>query len=116
MQLRKRGQQRLVTQGCRFGRPRLTPICDGLIGEIFWIIAQHGRDSNWVRNIEANPRARVNTGSSWRAGTAHILEDDDPEERRRILSQGNRWRSLCLSASSAISTRRMTIRIDLDRD
>jgi hypothetical protein len=51
-----------------------------------------------------------------RTGTAHILGADDPEKRRQILSQDSRWRSLCLSASNAMSTNPLTIRIDLDRD
>jgi hypothetical protein len=50
----------------------------------------------------------------WRPGTAHIVDDDDPSERRRVLSQGNFWRGLCLSASSALATSPLTLRIDLD--
>lgn len=110
------GDALLETIGRRTGKPRLTPVCDGLVGDTFWIIAQHGRDSDWVRNIQADPRVRVNTGLGWRTGTAHILGDDDPEKRRQILSQDSRWRSLCLSASNAMSTNSLTIRIDLDRD
>jgi deazaflavin-dependent oxidoreductase (nitroreductase family) len=110
------GDALLETIGRRTGKPRVTPVCDGLVGDAFWIIAQHGRDSDWVCNIEVDPRVRVNTGRGWRVGTAHILDDDDPETRRRILSQGGRWRSLCLSASSAMSTNPLTIRIDLDRN
>jgi hypothetical protein len=70
-----------------------------------------------VRNIEANPRVRVKGSLSrtgWRAGTAHILEDDDPEVRVRILKRGNRWRRLCLQASTSIGTSPLTVRIDLD--
>ena len=53
-------------------------------------------------NIEANPRVRVKGSLSrtgWRSGMAHILDDDDPVERMRILSDSNRWRRLCLQAS-----------------
>jgi hypothetical protein len=50
----------------------------------------------------------------WRAGTAHILEDDDTEERVRTLSRGNRWRRLCLQASTAVGASLLTVRIDLD--
>jgi hypothetical protein len=55
------------------------------------------------------------SGTGWRIGTAHILDDDDPVERVRILSSGNRWRRLCLQASGAIATDPLTVRIDLDR-
>jgi len=70
-----------------------------------------------VRNIEADPRVRVKSrGSSgrWRSGTAYVVDDDDAEERVRILGRGNRWRRLCLQASSAVATDPVTVRIDLD--
>jgi deazaflavin-dependent oxidoreductase (nitroreductase family) len=111
------GDALLETTGRRTGRRRVTPVCDCLEAETFWVVAQRGRDSDYVRNIEANPRVRVKgslSGAGWRAGTAHILDDDDPEERVRILSRGNRWRRLCLQASGSIGTRPLTVRIDLD--
>lgn len=52
--------------------------------------------------------------TGWRTGTARILDDDDPQEHMRILSRGNRWRRLCLQASTAIATDPVTVRIDLD--
>jgi hypothetical protein len=85
--------------------------------DTFWIVAQQGRGADYVRNIEANPRVRVEGSLSrggWRAGTAHILDDDDPEGRVRTLSRGNRWRRLCLQASTAVGTSPLTVRIDLD--
>jgi deazaflavin-dependent oxidoreductase (nitroreductase family) len=111
------GDALLETSGRRTGRPRVTPVCDGLDGDTFWIVAQRGRSADYVRNIEAEPRVRVKGSLSrggWRAGTARILEDDDPEERVRILSRGNRWRRLCLQASGAMGTSPLTVRIDLD--
>jgi deazaflavin-dependent oxidoreductase (nitroreductase family) len=111
------GDALLETTGGRTGRLRVTPVCDGLEGDTFWIVAQEGRSADFVRNIDANPRVRVKGSLSrggWRAGTAHILDDDDPGERVRILSRGNRWRALCLQASGAIGTSALTVRIDLD--
>ena len=107
------GDALLETIGRHTGEPRLTPVCDGLVGDSFWVIAQHGRDSGWVRNLEANPRARVNMGSGWRAGTAHILDDDDPRERQRVLGRANRARRLCLRTSNRLTTDPLTVRIDL---
>ena len=110
------GDALLETAGRRTGRRRVTPVCDGLDGDTFWIVAQHGRGSDYVRNIEANPRVRVKSSLShtgWRTGTAHILADDDAVERVRILSSGNRWRRLCLQASGAIATNPLTVRINL---
>jgi F420H(2)-dependent quinone reductase len=81
------------------------------------VVAQRGRDSDYVKNIRVNPRVRVKgslSDSRWRAGTAHVLDDDDPEQRVRVLGRGNRWRRLCLQASAAVATNPLTIRIDLD--
>jgi deazaflavin-dependent oxidoreductase (nitroreductase family) len=115
------GDALLETTGRHTGRPEVTPVCDGIGGDTCWIVAQHGRSADFVRNIQANPRVRVKgslsrTGwrTGWRTGTAHILGDDDPKERLRILSRGNRWRRLCLQASGTIATNPLTVRIDLD--
>ena len=112
------GDALLETTGRRTGQPRRTPICDGLDGEVFWLVAQRGRQADWVRNIEANPRVRVKvrsgSGVSWRAGTAHILDDDDPRERQRLIGQGNLARRFCVRASDAMSTSPLTVSIELD--
>ena len=110
------GDAHLETIGRRTGQPHRTPICNGLVGTTFWLIAQHGRRTDYVRNIESDPRVRVriSAGGRWMTGTAHIVDRDDPGERRRELGQGNGWRQLCLSASHAMSTRPLTVRIDLD--
>jgi len=112
------GDALLETTGRRTGRPRQTPVCDGLDGETFWLVAQHGPRADWVKNIRANPRVRVRfragSGVGWRAGTAHILDDDDPRERQRLLGRGHPARRLCLCASAAMGTDPLTVRIDLD--
>jgi deazaflavin-dependent oxidoreductase (nitroreductase family) len=113
------GDGLLETTGRRTGLRRRTPVCDGLEGETFWLIAQRGRDADWVRNIEGDPRVRVKVSgvhAGWRAGTAHILDDDDPRERQRILSQANLARRLCMSTSKALNTNPLTIRVDLDSE
>jgi deazaflavin-dependent oxidoreductase (nitroreductase family) len=111
------GDALLETTGRRTGRRRVTPVCDCLEGDTFWVVAQRGRNADYVRNIEADPRVRVKGSLSrggWRSGTAHLLEEDDAEERLRILGRGNRWRRLCLQASTSIGTSALTVRIDLD--
>src|SRR5215213_1493131 len=50
------GDALLETTGRRTGRPRVTPVCDGLQGDTFWIVAQDGRHADYVQNIEADPR------------------------------------------------------------
>jgi deazaflavin-dependent oxidoreductase (nitroreductase family) len=109
------GDALLETIGRRTGQPRSTPVCDGVDGDTFWVVAQHGRQADYVRNIEANPRVRVkSSGAGWRAGTAHILDDDDPRERQRVARRVNLARGLCVTASKIMGTNFLTIRIDLD--
>jgi deazaflavin-dependent oxidoreductase (nitroreductase family) len=112
------GDALLETTGRRSGLPRRTPVCDGLDGERFWLVAQRGRRADWVKNIQANPRVRVKvrtgSGVGWRAGTAYILNDDDPRERQRLIGRGDLARRLCVSASAAMDTDPLTVRVDLD--
>ena len=112
------GDALLETTGRRTGHPRVTPVCDGLEGDTFWLLSERGRRADWVRNIEANPRVRIKvrswTRSPWRAGTAHILDDDDPRERQRILSRAGYGQRLCVQASDALATDLLTVRVDLD--
>ena len=61
------GDALLETTGRRTGQPRRTPVCDGLDGEVFWLIAQRGHGADWVRNIAANPRVRVKVLSGSRS-------------------------------------------------
>ena len=112
------GDALLETRGRRTRLRRITPVCDCTEGDTFWVVAQHGRRANYVRNIEADPRVRVcaslHLDAGWRTGTAHILDDDDAGERRRMLVRTNFWTGLCVSAAGAIGTSPLTIRIDLD--
>jgi deazaflavin-dependent oxidoreductase (nitroreductase family) len=100
----------LETTGRRSGLPRRTPVGNGLRGEQFWVVTEHGWDAAYVRNIQADPRVRVNVGGRWRSGTAHILPDEDPYARLRALR-----RPLNDAMLLAVGTRQLVIRVDLDR-
>jgi methyltransferase (TIGR00027 family)/deazaflavin-dependent oxidoreductase (nitroreductase family) len=106
----------LETRGRRTGKARRTPVGNGLEpnGERFWIVAEHGHGSNWVRNIEADPQVRVKIGRRWRTGTAELLPDDDPRERQRDLSSLGLGKRITAASVRAWGTRLMTVRIDLD--
>ena len=99
----------LETIGRKSGKPRQTPVGNGLRGEHFWIVTEHGWHSAYVKNIQANPRVRVKVGRRWYEGTATILPDDDPYERMRWLK-----RPANDSAVRLIGTQQLTIRVDLD--
>jgi deazaflavin-dependent oxidoreductase (nitroreductase family) len=99
----------LETVGRRSGLPRHTPVGNGLRGDTFWLIAAHGTQSDYVRNIQADPAVRIKIGRRWRTGTAVLLPEDDPAARSRTLP--HQWDAAIgrLMASAAL-----TIRIDLD--
>jgi deazaflavin-dependent oxidoreductase (nitroreductase family) len=99
----------LETTGRKTGRPRRTPVGNGLVDGTFWIVAEHGRRAGYVRNIEANPRVRVFVSGEWRSGTAAIVPDDDPRERQRMLG-----RRVNAALVRLMGTDLLTIRIDLD--
>jgi deazaflavin-dependent oxidoreductase (nitroreductase family) len=104
-----RGWALLETTGRRSGQPRRVPVGDGLRGERFWIVAEHGRHADYVRNIEADPRVRVKVRGRWRTGTAHVLPDADPRALLRALKRPLNDAGLLLMASEPL-----VVRIDLD--
>ena len=100
----------LETAGRRSGLPRYTPVGNGLDGERFWLIAAHGRQADYVRNLIAQPRVRVKVNGVWRSGTAVLLPDDDTARRSRTLPY--RWDA---AIGRVLATTPVTVRIDLDR-
>jgi deazaflavin-dependent oxidoreductase (nitroreductase family) len=100
----------LETTGRRSGQPRRVPLGDGLRGNAFWIVTEHGWAADYVKNIQADPHVRVKTRGRWRTGTAHILTDDDPVTRLRWLGRPVNDTMLRL-----VGTEQLTIRVDLDR-
>jgi deazaflavin-dependent oxidoreductase (nitroreductase family) len=129
----------LETTGRKTGRPRRTPVGNGLEDDTltppaassrhrlaprrsasppslhsastFWLVSEHGYASDYVRNIQANPRVRVKVGGRWRTGTAHVLPDEDPLERQRKM-----WNKRNASAVRRFGTDLLVVRIDLTRD
>jgi deazaflavin-dependent oxidoreductase (nitroreductase family) len=99
----------LETTGRRSGEKRVTPVGNGLRGDSFWIVTEHGWSSAYVKNIQANPRVRVKVGRHWHPGTAVILPDDDPYDRMRWLG-----RTLNDATVRLVGTEHLVIRVQLD--
>jgi hypothetical protein len=53
------GYALLETTGRKTGKPRRTPVGNGLVGKQFWIVAEHGPKAGYVRNIAVNSRVRL---------------------------------------------------------
>ena len=100
----------LETIGRKSGRRRANPVGMKIDGDVAWMVSEHGRHADYVRNIEANPRVRIRHGRSWREGTAHLVDDDDPVARLHSL-WGRRGNT---PAVRAMGTSLLSIRIDLD--
>ncbi|GAA2490022.1 MULTISPECIES: nitroreductase/quinone reductase family protein [Actinomycetes] len=97
----------LETTGRVSGVPRRTPVGGRRVGGAFWLVSEFGHRSQYVRNIEADPRVRVRIAGRWHHGTAHLLPDDDPRARLRSLPRLNS------TAVRALGTDLLTIRVDL---
>lgn len=98
----------LETTGRKSGRPRRNPVGNGLHGDIFWIVAEHGSSAGYVRNIKANPNVRVRVGGRWRSGKATPMPNDDARERQRQLRPVN------AAFVRLMGTELLTVRIDLE--
>ncbi len=103
----------LETTGRRSGKPRYTPVGNGLTdgptADTFWLVAAHGTQADYVRNLLAQPRVRVKVHRVWRSGTALPLPEDDPVARGRTLPY--QWDA---AIGRLMASTPMTIRIDLD--
>ena len=111
-----RGFALIETTGRRTGQRRLTPVGNGLDGDVFWLISEHGVRSAYVKNLLANPQVRVKVGRRWYQGAATCLPDDDASSRRTDLDRRNgpsgRLNGKFFHTSA---TEPLTIRIDLAR-
>jgi deazaflavin-dependent oxidoreductase (nitroreductase family) len=98
----------LETTGRKSGRPRRTPVGHALAGDTCWIVAEHGRKASYVRNIQADPSVRIKIGRRWRTGTAHVVPDDDPRARLRVIPVAH------AAVVRLMGTHLVTVRVDLD--
>ncbi len=105
----------LETIGRKSGQARQTPVTDGLVDDVLWIVTEHGHGDAYVRNLEANPQVRVLIGGDWRDGTAQPLLDDDPMGRLRWLAGARPPSLVNLLTIRLMATDLLTVRVDLDR-
>jgi deazaflavin-dependent oxidoreductase (nitroreductase family) len=101
-------QTLLETTGRKSGQPRRTPLGGSRIGNEFWFVSEFGDQSQYVKNIEADPRVRVRLRGRWHSGVAHLVRDDDPRRRLETLPSFNSF------GVRTFGTNLLTIRVDLD--
>jgi deazaflavin-dependent oxidoreductase (nitroreductase family) len=100
-------QTLLETTGRKTGEPRRTPLGGSREGNQFWFVSEFGDNSQYVKNIQANPQVRVRLNGRWHSGTAHLVPDDDPHARLQSLPQFNSF------GVRTFGTNLLTIRVDL---
>jgi 1,4-dihydroxy-2-naphthoate octaprenyltransferase len=71
--------------GRRTGRIYSTPVGNGLVDDVLWIVAVRGNDADYVKNIGINPNIRIKLGDQWFDGRALVLPDDDALTRTRAI-------------------------------
>lgn len=114
--LMRRSTALLETIGRNSGQPRMTPVTNGLSGDEFWIVTEHGGRAGYVRNIEINPRVRVKVGRRWRAGTAHFVPEVTPEAALKRIVDENPATRRNIEIIRKVETEMRVIRVDLDRE
>lgn len=98
----------LETTGRTSGQPRHTAVGGRVVDNAFWLVSEHGAQSDYVKNIKANPAVRLRLNGRWRTGTAHLLPDDDAATRLAQLP------ALNSAVVRMMGSDLLTIRIDLD--
>ncbi|CAN5739833.1 nitroreductase family deazaflavin-dependent oxidoreductase [soil metagenome] len=101
-------QTLLETTGRKSGEPRRTPLGGKLVGNQFWFVSEFGEQSQYIRNIKADPRVRVRLRGKWHSGTAHLMHGDDAQARLRNLPQFNSF------GVRTFGTNLLTVRVDCD--
>lgn len=103
------GYALVETIGRRTGLPRRVPVGGRLSDKTFWFVAGIGRGTDYVRNIEANPRVRVKVRGRWRSGTAHPCPEDAARKRMIRVSPINGLFLLVAGGDH------LSVRVDLDQ-
>ena len=81
--LRSRCVLLLTTRGRRTGLQRTTPVSFMPVDDHFVVFSGWGIDSNWYRNVRADPSVRIKVGRRETQALAQLVED--PEQRRQLM-------------------------------
>jgi deazaflavin-dependent oxidoreductase (nitroreductase family) len=84
----------LTTTGRRTGREHRIEVWFGLSGDVVYVMSGGGDRSDWVRNLQANPRARIRVGDVERPARARVVTDPDEDgsARRLLAAKYQGWR------------------------
>lgn len=83
----------LTTTGRTSGQPREIEIWYVERGGRHYLIAEHGENAQWVKNLRVDPRVRVRVGAKGYAGRAREIEAaaDLAREVRKTFEDKYQW-------------------------
>ena len=81
--LSSRCVMKLTTTGRTSGKPRMISISYHPLNGGYFGLSGFGIESNWYKNIKANPEVTIQVGRKTMQATARIVED--PERRRYLI-------------------------------
>ncbi len=77
----------LTTTGRKTGLPRQIEIWFVAADGKLYLLAEHFRKANWVRNIEQDPRVRVRLGEREFPATARVLDEQSDRETWQLAQR-----------------------------
>jgi deazaflavin-dependent oxidoreductase (nitroreductase family) len=104
------GTALLETTGRSSSQRRITPVGYSREGDTVWIVSEHGRRADYVRNIEKDPNVRVKIRARWHRGQARVAPEEDPKQHLR-----NQSNKLSAATVRMVGTGPVVVRVDLDR-
>lgn len=84
-QLAKEEYCYLTTRGRKTGKPHEIEIWFGVVGDTLYLLSGGRGESDWVKNLRANPEVTVRIGKYIFAATARIVQDIGEESTIRPL-------------------------------
>lgn len=102
------GHAIIETTGRKTGKRRRTVVGVHQDGPSLWIVAEQGRHSGYVRNLQADPQVRVRLQRRWRSGEATVVESDDPHARLEAFGRPRH-----ADVVRKVGTALLSVRIDL---
>jgi len=87
-QLSKEDYCYLTTMGRKSGNPHEIEIWFGIQGNSLYLLSGGGDDSDWVRNLRANPNVTVRIAKHTFTGIARIVSEEKEELMARHMLAG----------------------------